>query len=416
MSNSAPTNVHFPSSAGNVKEPIRSGHDNLGATKDDGDVLSVIVPRDPILGAETISISPVRNCGIVLDQEKSKQPNTDNKTVKKSTTQTGKEGWRKFGGIIFGVLSSLCFSLTLLLAKVLREQYDYHPICVTIWRYVGILAPAIPISIYYHFCTSEPVFDSVWPMSNVKNLKHCLAYVLQGISGCSSIIFRFYSLEYITLADASVVSFSSPVLVAILAHFCLGEKCSVVSICVAILTVLGVMVIARPPLLTSGTPDDAKVWIGVLLAVVSLACGSALLILMRNIRQTHFSLMLLVGGGWGVGQSGAMGWALDVLKVPDTIWVWSLLGCLGLMTFLGQIGIIMALKYENAGPVAVIRSSEVLFAYLWQLQFFSIYPDVYSAVGASIIIFSVVVIATKSWVAGLRPDNVHRKRLIFLTK
>ncbi|OXA38335.1 hypothetical protein Fcan01_26818 [Folsomia candida] len=243
-----------------------------------------------------------------------------------------------------------------------------------------------------------------------------MIFQLQGISGCSSIIFRFYSLEYITLADASVVSFSSPVLVAILAHFCLGEKCSVVSICVAILTVLGVVVIARPSILTSGTPDDAKVWIGVLLAVVSMACGSALLILIRNIRQTHFSLMLLVGGGWGVGQSGVLGWALGVLKVPDTMWVWFLMWCLCLMTFLGQIGIIMALKYENAGPVAVIRSSEVLFAYLWQLQFFGVYPDVYSAVGASIIIFSVVVIVTKSWLAGLSPDSLHRKRLVFLTK
>lgn len=36
--------------------------------------------------------------------------------------------------------------------------------------------------------------------------------------------------------------------------------------------------------------------------------------------------------------------------------------------------------------------------------------------GASIIIFSVVVIATKSWVAGLNSDNVHRKRLHILTK
>lgn len=87
---------------------------------------------------------------------------------------------------------------------------------------------------------------------------------MQGICGCSAIIFRFYSLEFITLADATVVSFSSPVLVAVLAHIFLGEKCGVVSIVVAVLAALGVVVIARPPLLTNAifdTSDDAKVTI-----------------------------------------------------------------------------------------------------------------------------------------------------------
>lgn len=73
---------------------------------------------------------------------------------------------------------------------------------------------------------------------------------MQGILGCTGIIFRFTSFNYIPIADSTVVFCSSTILVTIFAHFCLGEKCSIVSIILAILTAIGVIVIARPPIIT----------------------------------------------------------------------------------------------------------------------------------------------------------------------
>ncbi len=90
---------------------------------------------------------------------------------------------------------------------------------------------------------------------------------MQGICGCSSIIFRFYSLEFISLADATVVCFSSPVFVIVLAHVFLKEKCSILSILVAFLTAVGVLIISRPPMFIKEVDPNSKLWLGVVLAV-----------------------------------------------------------------------------------------------------------------------------------------------------
>lgn len=68
--------------------------------------------------------------------------------------------------------------------------------------------------------------------------------------GCSADIFQYYSLKYLPLADSTVISFSTPIFVCIVAHFVLKEKCGVVPIITAVITLCGVIVIAKPPILT----------------------------------------------------------------------------------------------------------------------------------------------------------------------
>ena len=78
----------------------------------------------------------------------------------------------------------------------------------------------------------------------------------RGLMGCTSVLLRFYSLKYLTLADSSVISYASPVFVVISAHFCLGEKCGIVPIIVAFLTTVGVFVTMRPPVFTGEASFD----------------------------------------------------------------------------------------------------------------------------------------------------------------
>lgn len=82
-------------------------------------------------------------------------------------------------------------------------------------------------------------------------------FQIRGVLGSCSVIFRYYALAYLSIGDTSVISYSSPVLVTILAHFFLGEKTGVVPIGAALLTLGGVFVILRPPMLT-GEPFDER--------------------------------------------------------------------------------------------------------------------------------------------------------------
>jgi len=53
----------------------------------------------------------------------------------------------------------------------------------------------------------------------------------------------------LTVADALVITACVPVFVAIVAHWLLGEKSGIFPIVAALLTILGVGIIARPPML-----------------------------------------------------------------------------------------------------------------------------------------------------------------------
>lgn len=63
---------------------------------------------------------------------------------------------------------------------------------------------------------------------------------------------------YLSVGDTAVIAYSIPILVVIMAHYCLGEKCGVVSIIVAITSVIGMGLIARPPILTGEAAVDTN--------------------------------------------------------------------------------------------------------------------------------------------------------------
>ena len=66
------------------------------------------------------------------------------------------------------------------------------------------------------------------------------------------------------LADSMVIASSTPVFMTFFAYFLLGEKCGVVPVVVALITLVGVGVICRPPWLTGGGVYDHDVLVSFL--------------------------------------------------------------------------------------------------------------------------------------------------------
>jgi drug/metabolite transporter (DMT)-like permease len=73
------------------------------------------------------------------------------------------------------------------------------------------------------------------------------------------VILRYYALEYLTIGDTSVITYSTPVLVTVMAHFFLGEKCGVVPSIIVFTTLAGVIIAIKPPLLTGGESFDNNI-------------------------------------------------------------------------------------------------------------------------------------------------------------
>jgi drug/metabolite transporter (DMT)-like permease len=81
----------------------------------------------------------------------------------------------------------------------------------------------------------------------------------RSILGFVAVILHFYAIQRLTVADAMIIGSCSPVFVTLVAHVFLGEKCGVFPIVAAVLTMLGVGVIARPPLLTGAQEYDTDI-------------------------------------------------------------------------------------------------------------------------------------------------------------
>ena len=165
------------------------------------------------------------------------------------------------------------------------------------------------------------------------------------------------------------------------------------------------------------TKTDAMFQTGVSLGVISMVLFAFLVTLVRRTRKVHFSYMLLASGVWGVSESLIIAVALDVFEFPRglqaSIFAYFVIPVLAFIT---QFTMILALKYESAGPVSLVRACEVIYAFIWQALFLHQYPDIFSIIGAVIIISGVVILTVRKWLMSLPKENDTRMRYSWLLR
>lgn len=116
---------------------------------------------------------------------------------------------------------------------------------------------------------------------------------------------------------------------------------------------------------------------GTCFALGSLCCNAVMTVITRGIREVQFSLMLVVFGGLGMLQSFVMSMWSGGLVIPEEVMALGMLGGVFALSFVGQMSIILGLKFEQAGPVALIRTCDVIWGFLLQFAFLGVVPDLY---------------------------------------
>jgi len=106
-----------------------------------------------------------------------------------------------FKGIVFSTLSAICFSFCSIIVKYLD---DISPSELAIFRYSGIFLLSIP----------NVVINRLNPFGP-RDLR--LILIFRGAVGGLSLMFRFYCLQYLPIAEASIIVSSFPVMTAIFA-------------------------------------------------------------------------------------------------------------------------------------------------------------------------------------------------------
>ncbi|XP_011698104.1 PREDICTED: solute carrier family 35 member G1 [Wasmannia auropunctata] len=306
-------------------------------------------------------------------------------------------------GLVLATLSSLFFSLCSVIVKSLVE---INPTEMAIFRFLGVLLPAIPIVIY----KGEHPFP-----------KGCrLTLILRSFVGTTGLMLSFYAFRHMPLADASVIVFSVPVFVAIFARIFLKEPCGLFNVATICLTLIGVILITRPPLIFGHTigslsdgnikPEHADLW-GAIAAFSATLFGANAYVLLRALKDLHFSVIMTNFGSFALIQTTLISWAIGALCMPHCGTDRLLVVALALFSFAGQILLTLALQIEQVGPVAIARSTDIVFAFFWQVLFFNEIPNRYSVGGAILVTSSVLLTGLRKWALSLPETSNIKKSL-----
>lgn len=341
---------------------------------------------------------------VPISEGEEKSKNIISQSGKDATTggETNKtqKGWKKYRGIILTIVAAIQFSLSALIIKVL----GYHPFNLGVWRFLVMMIIPIPFIWHALFWKKQKVFKALWPVNST------LVYlVFQAIVGSNSLVLLFYALERLNVADALVISTSAPIFVTLLAFFLLNEKSGIFPFFMAILTLLGVGIICRPPILTGAATYDNNLMIGAAVSFGSMLCLATSYIIIRYLRTVHHAVVNLFFSAWGFFQCVSIAYYLDVLGLPKNCTEVFLIIATAVLAFSAQTFLTLGLKYEQAGPVSLVRTTEILFAFGWQLIFLGVVPDLFSVLGAFLVIFAVGLTAIRKMLANLPDDHKYKK-------
>lgn len=314
-----------------------------------------------------------------------------------------------FKGILLSFLSSIFFSLTAVIVKYLHEIHAGELAC---FRFMGILLFSLPLVMS---CGENPF--------GPRNVRHFI--ILRGLAGATSLYLRYCALQFLPIADATVIVVSMPIFVCVFARIFLKEPCGVFHVVALAITLVGIAFTTKLNIIFNSSAEEAAAaGVNVENEIYGLASGmgatligSMAYIIVRKVKGLHHSVILFNFAWVAIIETTVITGALKGFSLPDCGLSPWLLMILAVLSFYGQLLLTMALQVEEAGIVSVTRSSaEVAFAFLFQIIIFREFPDAWSILGAVLVTSAVLLTSARKWVITLPADHMGRKVLGFVLK
>ncbi len=188
----------------------------------------------------------------------------------------------------------------------------------------------------------------------------------------------FYAFSVLPLTQVYAILFASPLLITILAIPVLGERVRLRRWLAVLVGLAGVIVVLRP--------GQTELGLGHLAAVMAAVGGSLASIVVRKIGADERPVVLLLYPM--VANFVVMGAALGFVYKPMPVAHLGLLAVISVFAWVASRAIIAAYSAGEAVIVAPMQYSQILWATAYGALFFDEFPDLGTAVGATIIIGS----------------------------
>lgn len=229
-----------------------------------------------------------------------------------------------------------------------------------------------------------PIFINFKNISYPKNKNTWVVIFLRSFFGTLGLLFNFYAIDNLNLADASILQRLTPFVVIIISYFLFKDKITRYQFLIILLSFIGVLFVVKPSF--SNIADSAfyVALVGVFFGGAAYSClrylgikgvSAEFIVLYFSLFSTLVLLPYLIFNY----QSMSM-------------YQFFILILVGISATLGQFGVTYAYKYASAGKLSVFDYTQVIFAGIFGYAFFYEIPDLLDIIGYIIIIASGIIL------------------------
>jgi drug/metabolite transporter (DMT)-like permease len=207
--------------------------------------------------------------------------------------------------------------------------------------------------------------------------------IFRGLTLFFANILFFFAISIISMAKALTLAFVAPLITTALSPFFLGENVGFRRWSAVLVGFIGSLIVIRPGFIDFDLASIAALGTGFFYGIY--------LIITRKLHTSDTPLLTLL-------LTGVVGLIIASVLVPF-VWInptfnqWLLLASMGIFACFGHLFLILSLKYADASKLAPFSYFEIFTNVLLGYHFFGDFPDYWTWVGLTIIVFSGVYIS-----------------------
>jgi len=206
-------------------------------------------------------------------------------------------------------------------------------------------------------------------------------HLLRILGAFTALYFGFISVSNIPFSAATALGFLQVLFVALIAHFVLVEQITSSRIFTIVVGFIGVMTVVRPTFASHN--------LYVLSGVIAALGASVAVVCVRKVAQSEPKITLMAYQALAIG----------LMTLIPTLYLWRtptvedfmLLLLVGIISSFAQYVGISAYKWVQANIIANVEYVKIIYSLIIGLVVFSEIPDLWSMIGALIILISALI-------------------------
>ena len=319
-------------------------------------------------------------------------------------------GKRRIKGMLLMALAGIYITLANVLVQFIR---------------IKMKAPLPPLSFFLmrsaFTAAGSFLFLLVAKINPFPNIRAVIFLLISAVACACGILFVFIALDKIPVGEVTVLFFTSPIMTVVLGLIFLKQKCSMVDAFCAVFNFVGIIVMTQPSFLFEkqepsshemckllighsnvlNMPGTRHYMIGVVYSLLGSLCFAAFYILTQHCsKNTDVMLTLFYVGIVGTLMAISISIGSRKFLLFGNNWkIWMLLFFVGLLSFVHMLFVAEALLLEDAGPCAVIRNADSIYAFILQYVLIKVKPGVNTLTGGVIVVISTTALAVYRYVS-----------------